>query len=268
MANTRNVNKVVYNNETLIDLTEDTVDSSTLQKGVVAHDKSGTSIVGTRVDTLYVMEYATNLSTTEAPDSGWSSDTPAYAEGQYTWSRAKVTTPDGSIEYSNPALITGNRGLQGEKGETGKSFTYEDFTSEQLVALKGEKGDKGEDGAKGPAGTDGKNGVDGYSPTVKATKIGKVAIFDVTDKDSTYTVKITSPSATVTKADGVATITVTDEDGTTTATVSDGETGPAGKDGADGKTPVRGTDYWTDADVAAIKAYIDEKVGEVENGSY
>ena len=104
-----------------------------------------------------------------------------------------------------------------------------------------------------------------------------------------------SPKATVTKADGVATITVTDEDGTTTATVSDGERGPqgeqgvqgpqgergekgetgatgaqgpAGEKGADGQTPVRGTDYWTDADVSAIRAYIDEKIGEVENGSY
>lgn len=31
-----------------------------------------------------------------------------------------------------------------------------------------------------------------------------------------------------------------------------GATGAAGKDGADGKTPVRGTDYWTDADQEAI----------------
>ena len=101
-----------------------------------------------------------------------------------------------------------------------------------------------------------------------------------------------SPKATVTKADGVATITVTDANGTTTATVSDGERGPqgeqgvqgpqgvqgetgatgaqgpAGEKGADGQTPVRGTDYWTDADVSAIRAYIDEKIGEVENGSY
>ena len=28
----------------------------------------------------------------------------------------------------------------------------------------------------------------------------------------------------------------------------------------DGATPVRGTDYWTDADKAEIKAYIDEAI--------
>lgn len=42
-----------------------------------------------------------------------------------------------------------------------------------------------------------------------------------------------------------------------------GETGPVGPQGpagADGRTPVRGTDYWTDADKAEIKAYVDEAI--------
>lgn len=43
------VNKVVYNNETLIDLTNDTVTTNDLVKGVVAHDKSGTRINGALV---------------------------------------------------------------------------------------------------------------------------------------------------------------------------------------------------------------------------
>ena len=30
--------------------------------------------------------------------------------------------------------------------------------------------------------------------------------------------------------------------------------------GADGKTPVRGTDYWTDEDKAEIKSYVDEAI--------
>ena len=37
-----------------------------------------------------------------------------------------------------------------------------------------------------------------------------------------------------------------------------GSTGAAGAAGADGYTPVRGVDYWTDEDVAEIHAYIDE----------
>lgn len=31
-------------------------------------------------------------------------------------------------------------------------------------------------------------------------------------------------------------------------------------DGEDGYTPVRGTDYWTDADKAEIKAYVDDAI--------
>lgn len=33
-----------------------------------------------------------------------------------------------------------------------------------------------------------------------------------------------------------------------------------GEKGADGYTPVRGTDYWTDADKAEIKSYVDEAI--------
>jgi hypothetical protein len=36
--------------------------------------------------------------------------------------------------------------------------------------------------------------------------------------------------------------------------------GATGGKGADGKTPVRGTDYWTEADKAEIKAYVDEAI--------
>lgn len=39
-----------------------------------------------------------------------------------------------------------------------------------------------------------------------------------------------------------------------------GEPGADGRDGADGYTPVRGTDYWTEADKAEIKAYVDAAI--------
>ena len=41
---------------------------------------------------------------------------------------------------------------KGEKGDKGDAFTYEDFTPEQLAALKGPKGDKGDQGLQGPQG--------------------------------------------------------------------------------------------------------------------
>lgn len=56
MASNPNVNKVVYGNDTLIDLTSDTVTASTLMQGYTAHDKSGARIVGNvqAVETLNV----------------------------------------------------------------------------------------------------------------------------------------------------------------------------------------------------------------------
>ena len=42
--------------------------------------------------------------------------------------------------------IQGEVGPQGLKGDKGDPFTYEDFTPEQLAALKGERGDQGEPG--------------------------------------------------------------------------------------------------------------------------
>lgn len=63
-----------------------------------------------------------------------------------------------------------------------------------------------------------------------------------------------SPTLEITKTDSTVTMTVGNVDGTTTDTSF--------------TLPVRGTDYWTDNDVTEMKAYIDEKIGEVENGSY
>lgn len=46
MAENQNVNKVVYGNSTLIDLTNDTVEPPALVTGYTAHDRSGASIQG------------------------------------------------------------------------------------------------------------------------------------------------------------------------------------------------------------------------------
>lgn len=49
--------------------------------------------------------------------------------------------------------LKGLQGPQGEPGPKGDPFRYEDFTPEQLQALKGPKGDKGEDGRDGTSAT-------------------------------------------------------------------------------------------------------------------
>ena len=65
-----------------------------------------------------------------------------------------------------------------------------------------------------------------------------------------------SPIAKVTQTASGATISVTDANGTTTATVTNG------KDGADGKTPVKGQDYFTEADKQEIVEEVLEQIPE------
>lgn len=52
------------------------------------------------------------------------------------------------------------------------------------------------------------------------------------------------------------TLTVTSASGTSSANLK----GDKGDTGADGYSPVRGTDYWTDTDKAEIQAYIDSAI--------
>lgn len=74
---------------------------------------------------------------------------------------------DGS--ESDPIQTTkGDKGLKGDKGDP---FTYDDFTEEQLEALK-VKGD------------------DGFSPTAKVEKVGSTTTITITDKSGTTTATV------------------------------------------------------------------------------
>jgi len=57
------INKVIYDNQTLVDLTADTVTADTLAAGVTAHDKSGASIVGTAYKNTYYVKGTQTAST-------------------------------------------------------------------------------------------------------------------------------------------------------------------------------------------------------------
>ena len=104
----------------------------------------------------------------------------------------------------------------------------------------------GSPGADGDPGQDGKDGV-GIS-TIKQTTTseadGGSNVFAVTltnGQTATFTVKNGSKGSQGNPG-------------------KDGSPGADGEDGEDGYTPVRGTDYWTDADKAEIKSYVDESI--------
>ena len=178
----------------------------------------------------------------------------------------------------------------GPKGDKGDPFTYADFTAEQLAALKGEqgevgpagqdgapgeKGDKGDTGEPGPAGKDGVDGAPGpkgdQGPQGPAGEKGDKgdpgndgAPGPKGDKGDTGEPGQIGPQGPKGDTGDVGPQGPAGEQG------PQGIQGPQGPAGADGHTPVKGTDYFTESDIAAIKeglatnAYVDGKLGDID----
>ena len=92
-----------------------------------------------------------------------------------------------SGEFDGYTPVKGVDYFDGEKGDKGDPFTYEDFTPEQLASLKGDKGDKGadgKDGANGKDGKDGQNGADGKDG-ISATHQWNGTVLTVTSASGT-----------------------------------------------------------------------------------
>lgn len=95
----------------------------------------------------------------------------------------------------------------------------------EVTMPRGERGADGTPGRDGAPGEPGRDGVDG-APGMPG-------------KDGF------SPQVSIEQTESGAMVSVTDASGTTTAVIENGKAGPAG---ADGYTPERGVDYWTEAD--------------------
>lgn len=116
--------------------------------------------------------------------------------------------------------------------------------AEWLESLKGEPGQPGRDGTPGRDGKDGLPGKDGANG-----KDGQPGKDGANGKDG-------SPGAKGDKGDK----------GDPGAKGDKGDTGATGAKGQDGKTPVKGTDYWTDADKAEIVEEVLEQIPESSGG--
>lgn len=116
-------------------------------------------------------------------------------------------------------------------------------------------------------GTDGEDGVSAthsWSGTIlTVTSASGTSSADLKGEpgengDDGVGIQSVQQTTTSTADDGNNIITVTLTNGTTsTFTVQNGSQGSKGDKG---DSPVRGTDYWTDADKAEIKAYVDEAI--------
>ena len=139
----------------------------------------------------------------------------------------KLVKDTGNVKLATPTMI-------GKAGEDGGYYTptvaadgtlswvasKEDMPEVAAVNIKGVKGDKGEQGIQGPIGPQGPQGIQG--------EMG-----------------LQGPQG---------------EPGSAGLKGDTGPKGDKGEPGADGYTPIRGTDYWTAADIAEIKGYVDEAI--------
>lgn len=89
--------------------------------------------------------------------------TPAVSNGILSWSNdgglpnpdaVSIKGPQGDRGPQGEQGPKGDKGDKGERGEKGAPFVYEDFTADQIEALKvkGDKGDKGDQGDQGERG--------------------------------------------------------------------------------------------------------------------
>ena len=161
------------------------------------------------------------------------------ADGIISW------TNDKDLPNPEPVNIKGAKGDKGDKGDRGQQGVQGIQGERGEQGQKGDKGDRGEQGIQGVQGVQGKQGAKGADGT------------PATHRWSGTTLYITSASGTSSA----------DLKGEKGDTGTPGKDGQPGKDGADGKSPVKGTDYFTEADkaemVQAVIAQLPVYNGEV-----
>lgn len=220
----------------------------------------------------------------------------ASKEGMPEAAGANIKGPKGDTGEQGPQGAKGDtgaqgpQGLQGETGPAGPQGQKGDPGAQGPQGIRGEQGPKGDTGAAGytpvrgvdywtaadkqeiidslpGAGTGGGSGSDGepggyYIPSVDgAGNLSWTASRE--DMPAAAGANIKGPKGDTgaqgpqgqkgdTGAQGPK--------GDTGATGQKGQQGQKGDTGAAGYTPVRGVDYWTDADIAQIKSYVDDAI--------
>ena len=155
-------------------------------------------------------------------------------------------TFDNDTSYTTPSI----RGVEGRRGEKGDPITVEKVTESSTDG--GVNVVEFSDGSKLNVrnGSVGSPGEPGFSPTVNISKSEKVTTIKITDKNGEKTATINDGSnGTSVTVSNVSESTASG--GTNVVTFSDSKKVNI-KNGNDGKTPVRGTDYWTEADQESI----------------
>ena len=100
--------------------------------------------------------------------------------------------------------------------------------------------------------------------TIATLEAGQTATIQTAETEVEHDIMVTagegkdgvSPTVEITNIVGGKRITITDIEGAKSADIMDGVNGVNGADGKDGKTPVKGVDYYTEADKSEFSEYI------------
>lgn len=175
-------------------------------------------------------------------------------DGDFVMIASEVGDPDNAsmylwngTEFKFIADFSGAQGVQGPKGEDGK---------------QGPQGDPGQPGQQGAPGAPGKDGITPH--------IGSNGNWYLDDQDTGKPSQGNQGPQGEPGKDGQQGVPgASGKDGDTPYIGSNGnwylgsrDTGKPsqGRAGTDGKTPIRGTDYWTDADKVEIKKWVDDAI--------
>ena len=205
-------------------------------------------------------------------------DTPSDWSGDLTELEQMETKVDGELGKLKEAIDKCYEAAeyaftaQGSKGDKGDPFTYEDFTPEQLEALRGEQGLKGDKGDTGNGLTiiDQYNTLAVLRANVKEPNVGDAYAVGT---ESPYNIVVYTASGWKSLGQLQGAKGETGEKGDVGETGpagpkgDTGEAGPAGPKGDTGETgpagysPVKGKDYWTESDRKSI-------ITELEDAGY
>ena len=158
--------------------------------------------------------------------------------------------PQGAKGEKGEKGDTGPQGPQGEKGETG---------AQGPQGIQGAQGEKGDPGPAGPTGPKGDTGATPQiSVQVQTGEAGSEASVSVSGTAEEPVIHLTIPRGDPGQnGNGSGTVTGVKVGSTTH---EPDETGVVDLGDLSIYAPVRGTDYWTEDDIAQIKGYVDDAI--------
>lgn len=195
----------------------------------------------------------------------------------YNWDR-KLYENTGVAASGNPGP-QGEKGEKGDKGDPGETGPVGETGPQGPIGPQGEKGEPGADGKNGANGKDGATGPQGpEGPAGPRGEVGPIGPQGPAGPQGIRGEKGETgeqgpkgnPGATgpAGPAGPEGPQGLTGETGPAGPIGPQGETGPQGPAGQDGKTPVRGTDYWTAEDQNAIINELLTHFIDAENKAY